>query len=285
MKYLKNNFASGLALLALIGLIFKTFIAKNLSINENIIVRSLTSYVIAYLAFRISFMETKKVGLMFIPLIFHSLIMAISVRGAFSAKIPGDMVEIITNIYKIMVMVGVFFVLELIFNKLVGSLATSILGGISFLIFLAITFSKKLELLKPYEDFFLYFSFYVMAIRVRSALRLNPFLLLLALALLVGEIYLKEKYIKIDYGFLLSIFPLSYISLKTVKNEATFSLLDYLTLSLIYIYPALFVIIKANFALDSLAISIIAILASYILGEGIFKFKNIYLSYLLLGIN
>lgn len=285
MKYLKNNFASGLALLALIGLIFKTFIAKNLSINENIIVRSLTSYVIAYLAFRISFMETKKVGLMFIPLIFHSLIMAISVRGAFSAKIPGDMVEIITNIYKIMVMVGVFFVLELIFNKLVGSLATSILGGISFLIFLAITFSKKLELLKPYEDFFLYFSFYVMAIRVRSALRLNPFLLVLALALLVGEIYLKEKYIKIDYGFLLSIFPLSYISLKTVKNEATFSLLDYLALSLIYIYPALFVIIKANFALDSLAISIIAILASYILGEGIFKFKNIYLSYLLLGIN
>lgn len=285
MKYLKNNFASGLALLALIGLIFKTFIAKNLSINENIIVRSLTSYIIAYLAFRISFMETKKVGLMFIPLIFHSLIMAISVRGAFSAKIPGDMVEIITNIYKIMVMVGVFFVLELIFNKLVGSLATSILGGISFLIFLAITFSKKLELLKPYEDFFLYFSFYVMAIRVRSALRLNPFLLVLALALLVGEIYLKEKYIKIDYGFLLSIFPLSYISLKTVKNEATFSLLDYLALSLIYIYPALFVIIKANFALDSLAISIIAILASYILGEGIFKFKNIYLSYLLLGIN
>ena len=285
MKYLKNNFASGLAFLALIGLIFKTFIAKNLSINENIIVRSLTSYVIAYLAFRISFMETKKVGLMFIPLIFHSLIMAISVRGAFSSKIPGDMVEIITNIYKIMVMVGVFFVLELIFNKLVGSLATSILGGISFLIFLAITFSKKLELLKPYEDFFLYFSFYVMAIRVRSALRLNPFLLVLALALLVGEIYLKEKYIKIDYGFLLSIFPLSYISLKTVKNEATFSLLDYLALSLIYIYPALFVIIKANFALDSLAISIIAILASYILGEGIFKFKNIYLSYLLLGIN
>lgn len=285
MKYLKNNFASGLALLALIGLIFKTFIAKNLSINENIIVRSLTSYIIAYLAFRISFMETKKVGLMFIPLIFHSLIMAISVRGAFSAKIPGDMVEIITNIYKIMVMVGVFFVLELIFNKLVGSLATSILGGISFLIFLAMTFSKKLELLKPYEDFFLYFSFYVMAIRVRSALRLNPFLLVLALALLVGEIYLKEKYIKIDYGFLLSIFPLSYISLKTVKNESTFNLLDYLALSLIYIYPALFVIIKANFALDSLAISIIAILVSYILGEGIFKFKNIYLSYLLLGIN
>lgn len=285
MKYLKNNFASGLALLALIGLIFKAYIAKNLSLNENIIARSLTSYIIAYLAFRISFMETKKVGLMFIPLIFHSLIMAISVRGAFSAKIPGDMVEIITNIYKIMVMMGVFFVLELIFNKLVGSLATSILGGISFLIFLAITFSKKLELLKPYENFFLFFSFYVMAIRVRSALRLNPFLLLLALALLVGEIYLKEKYIKIDYGFLLSIFPLSYISLKTVKNEATFGLLDYLALSLIYIYPALFVIIKANFALDSLAISIIAILASYILGEGIFKFKNIYLSYLLLGIN
>lgn len=285
MKYLKNNFAAALAILALIGLIFKAFLAKNLSINENLIQRALTSYIISYLAFKISYMETKKVGLMFVPLIIYSFLMALAVNGGFKTKIGGDILEIITNLYRLMVMVGVFFILELIFNKLVGSLATSVLGGMSFLIFLAIIFSKKLSMLEPFEDFFLYFSFYVMAIRVRSASRINPALLVLAIILVIGEIYLKEKYIKIDYGFMLSIFPLAYLSLKTVTNEQGFNFLDYLIFALIYIYPALFVIIKTNFPVENLAILIIALLSSYIISEIIFKIKNKYLSYLLLGIN
>lgn len=285
MKYVKNNFANGTCLLALIGLIFKAFIGQNLPINENLIERALTSYIIAYLGFKISYMDTKKVGLIFLPLIFHSLVMALVVRGSFSVKIPRDMIQIITTLYKLLVMVGVFFVIELIFNKILGSLATSVLGGISLLIFLILNFSKKLAILDPFEDFFLYFSFYVMAIRVRSAARLNPLLLVLSLILVAGEIYMREKYIKIDYGFLLSIFPLSYLALKTISQESAFDLIDHLIFALIYIYPALFVIIKAWLDIEILAISIIAILASYILGQGIFKIKNKYLSYLLLGIN
>lgn len=285
MKYVKNNFANGLAFLALVSLIFKAFIGQILAIDENLIERALTSYVIAYLAFKISYMETKKVGLLFIPLIFHSLVMALIIRGRFSQKIPSDMVQIITTLYKLLVMVGVFFAIELFFNKLLGSLATSILGGFSLLIFIAIAFSKKLAFLESFEDFFLYFSFYVMAIRVRSAASLNPLLLVLSLILVAGEIYIKEKYIKIDYGFLLSIFPLSYLSLKTVTSESAFDLIDHLIFALIYIYPALFVIIKASLDIEILAISIIAILATYILGQGIYKIKNKYLSYLLLGIN
>ncbi|WP_311486709.1 hypothetical protein [uncultured Anaerococcus sp.] len=285
MKYVKNNFANGLALLALICLIFKAFIGQGLSINENLIERTLTSYIIAYLAFKISYMETKKVGLIFVPLIFHSLVMALVIRGGSSQKIPSDMVQIITTLYKLLVMVGVFFAIELFFNRLLGSLATSILGGISLVIFLCLSFSKKLAFLESFEDFFLYFSFYVMAIRVRSAASLNPVLLVLSLILVAGEIYIKEKYIKIDYGFLLSIFPLSYLALKTVSRESAFDLIDHLIFALIYIYPALFVIIKASLDIEMLAISIIAILASYIIGQGIFKIKNKYLSYLLLGIN
>ncbi|MBZ2386301.1 hypothetical protein K8P03_03170 [Anaerococcus murdochii] len=285
MKYVKNNFANGLALLALICLIFKAFIGQGLSINENLIERTLTSYIIAYLAFKISYMETKKVGLIFVPLIFHSLVMALVIRGGSSQKIPSDMVQIITTLYKLLVMVGVFFAIELFFNRLLGSLATSILGGISLVIFLCLSFSKKIAFLESFEDFFLYFSFYVMAIRVRSAASLNPVLLVLSLILVAGEIYIKEKYIKIDYGFLLSIFPLSYLALKTVSRESAFDLIDHLIFALIYIYPALFVIIKASLDIEMLAISIIAILASYIIGQGIFKIKNKYLSYLLLGIN
>ncbi|WP_311491364.1 hypothetical protein [uncultured Anaerococcus sp.] len=284
MKYLKNNFATGLFLLAFIGLIFKALIAKNLQANENLITRALTSYLIAYLAFKISFMETKKVGLIFIPLIFYSLSLALIINEGISTRIPRDSLQIMTSLYKLMVMVGVFFILELIFNKLVGSLATSVLGGLSFLIFLAIIFSKKLDILRPFEDFFLYFSFYVMAIRLRSAARLNPALLVLAILLVIGEIYLRERY-KFDYGFLFTIFPLTYLILKTITYEAVFTFADYLALALTYIYPALFVIIKTSLDLESLAISIIAILASYILGQGIYKIKNKYLSYLLLGIN
>lgn len=285
MKYFRNKFANSLALLALIGLIFKAFIAKELALDENLIERAFTSYILAYLAFKISYMETRRVALIFIPLLVHSLTTALVVRSGFAPEIFGDMVDIITSLYRLMVMVGVFFILELSFNKILGSLATSVLGGISFLIFLAIVFTKKLEVLTPYKDFFLYFSFYVMAIRVRAALRLNPALLVLALALVAGEVYLREKYIKINYGFFLSIFPLAYLSLKTIPNEQDFGFLDYIIFALIYIYPALFVIIRAKFAIESLAISIIALLASYILGEAIYKIKNTYLSYLLLGIN
>lgn len=285
MKYLKNNFATGLTLLAIIGLIFETFIAHNLIINENLIVRALSSYLISYLAFKISFIETKKVALMFVPLIFHSLIVALVVRGGFSSKIPNDMVKIITNLYRLIVMVGIFFIIELILNRIFGSLVTSILGGLSFLIFLAIISSNRLSVLKNFEDFFLYFSFYVMAIRIRSALRLNPFLLFIAIVLVVGEIYLQKTYLKYNYGFLLSIYPLVYFSLKTISNEQSFCLLDYMLFALIYTYPALFVIIKTSFNIESLAISIIGILASYILGEVIYKIKNTYLSTLILGIS
>lgn len=285
MKYLKNNFANCLALLALLSLIFKAFIAQSLTINENLITRALTSYTISYLAFKISYMETKKVGLIFLPLIFYSLVTALIVRGGFGLEIPRDMAQIITNLYKILVMIGVFFVIELIFNRIFGSLATSVLGVISLFIFLILNFSKRLVILETFEDFFLYFSFYIMAIRVRSASSLNPFLLVLGLSLVAGEIYLSEKYIKINYGFLLSIYPLSYLALKTVSHESAFKLIDHLIFALIYTYPALFVIIKTGFDIENVAVSIISILASYILGESVYKIKNKYLSYLFLGIN
>lgn len=285
MKYIKNNFAPILTILALIGLVFKAYLAKYKILDENLIERTLTSFVISYLAFKISYMETKKVGLILIPLIFHSLLMALIVNGGFSTKIPADFITIITSLYRIIVILGVFFILEFILNKILGSLATSIIGGLSFLVFLAIYFTKRMSFLNAYEDFFLYFSFYVMALRVRSASRLNPLVLALAILLVAGEIYLKSAYIKIDYSFLFTIFPLAYVSLKTISNEASMGFVDFIAFALIYIYPTIFITLKTITTLESLAISIIAILASYILGEAIFKIKNQYLSYLLLGIN
>lgn len=285
MKYIKNNFAGILTILALIGLIFKGFLATNNILNENLIERTLTSFVISYLAFKISYMETKKVSLILIPLIFHSLIMALVVNGGLSSKIPADMLTIITSLYKIVVIIVVFFILEFILNRILGNLATSVIGAISLLVYLAITFTKRMSFLSAYEDFFLYFSFYVMALRVRSAAKINPLLLAFALLLVAGEIYLKSAYIKIEYGFLLTIFPLAYVNLKTISNEASMSFVDFIAFALIYIYPTIFIILKTNTTLESLAISIIAILTSYILGEAIFKIKNKYLSYLLLGIN
>lgn len=284
MKYIKNNFAGILTVLALIGLVFKAYLANKI-LDQNLIERTLTSFAIAYLAFKISYMETKKVGLILVPLIFHSLLMALVVNSGFSSKIPADMLTIITSLYKIVVITVVFFILEFILNRILGNLATSVIGAISLLVYLAITFTKKMSFLSAYEDFFLYFSFYVMALRVRSAAKINPLLLIFALLLVAGEIYLKSAYLRIEYGFLFTIFPLTYLSLKTISNEAAMGFLDFIAFALIYIYPTIFIILKTNTTLESLAISIIAILASYILGELIFKIKNKYLSYLLLGIN
>lgn len=284
MKYIKNNFAALLTIFALIGLVFKAYLAKTY-LDQNLIEKSLTSLVITYIAFKISYMETKKVGLILLPLIFHSLVMALVANGGFSSKIPTDLMTIITGLYKIVVMVIVFFILEFILNRILGNLATSIIGGISFLIFLAISFTKRLSILKAYEDFFLYFSFYVMALRVRSASKLNPLLLVLAIFLVGGEIYLKVSYFKVDYSFLFTIFPLAYVSLKTISNEASMGFVDFIVFALIFIYPTIFIILKTSTNIESLAISIIAILLSYILGEAIFKIKNKYLSYLILGIN
>lgn len=284
MKYIKNNFAGILTILALIGLVFKAYLANKI-LDQNLIERTLTSFAIAYLAFKISYMETKKVGLILVPLIFHSLLIALVVNSGFSSKIPADMLTIITSLYKIVVITVVFFILEFILNRILGNLATSVIGAISLLVYLAITFTKKMSFLNSFEDFFLYFSFYVMALRVRSAAKINPLLLIFALLLVAGEIYLKSAYIKIEYGFLFTIFPLSYLSLKTISNEDSMGFVDFIAFALIYIYPTIFIILKTNTTLESLSISIIAILASYILGEVIYKIKNKYLSYLLLGIN
>lgn len=285
MKYFKNNFASILCILSLLSLIFKAFLAKYLIIDENLIERSLTSLIIAYLAFKISFIDTKKVFIMFVPLIFYSLIMAFVVNGSNLAKVPYDIVEIITNIYRLILMVGGFFILELIINQILGSRIVPIIAGLSLLIFFAIIFIKRLDALSPFKDYFLYFSFYLMAIKVRSAASIKPILLVLALCLVAGEVYLKERFVKVDYGFILSIFPLTYLALKTISKEEAMDFSDYLIFGLIYIYPALFVIIKARMPIEDIGILIISILASYIIAEAIYKIKNKYLSYLLLGID
>lgn len=285
MKYIKNNFAGILTILALIGLIFKAFFAKYGLFNQNLIERSLTSFVIAYLAFKISYMETKKVGLILVPLVFHSLLMALVVNRGFSSKTPADLLSIITSLYRIIVILSVFFIIEFILNRLLGNLATSVIGGLSFLLYLAISFTKRFGILNGFEDFFLYFSFYVMALRVRSAARLNPLLLGLSILFVAGEIYLKNTYIKIDYDFLFTIFPLAYVNLKTISNESAMGFVDYIAFALIFIYPTVFILLKTNTSIDSLGVSIIAILSSYILGEAVFKIKNKYLSYLILGIN
>ena len=285
MKYIKNNFAGILTILALIGLIFKAFFAKYGLFNQNLIERSLTSFVIAYLAFKISYMETKKVGLILVPLVFHSLLMALVVNRGFSTKTPADLLTIITSLYRIIVILSVFFIIEFILNRLLGNLATSVIGGLSFLLYLAISFTKRFGILNGFEDFFLYFSFYVMALRVRSAARLNPLLLGLSILFVAGEVYLKNTYIKIDYDLLFTIFPLAYISLKTISNESAMGFVDYIAFALIFIYPTVFILLKTNTSIDSLGVSIIAILSTYILGEAVFKIKNKYLSYLILGIN
>ena len=123
-----------------------------------------------------------------------------------------------------------------------------------------------------------------MALRVRSARSISPLLIILGFCLVGFEIYLKKSYEFLTYDFLFSIFPLVYLSLKTVIGQNLMTLVDYELFALIYIYPALVVIIKNILMQNTFSTSIISLLATYIIGELIYKSKNNFISYPLLGI-
>lgn len=284
MKYKKINFAAILSILAIVAYIFSPFFAKNLSTNENLINNISNSIVISYIAYKISYMDNKNVGLVFLPLAIYPILLAIFVNNGFSSDIFSDLGTIYTKLYGIMILIGMFFIIELLINNITSALTASVLAFISFLIYLLLLTGDYLGFLSDYKIFFLYFAIFVMALRVRSANKINPLLIILGFLLVGFEIYLKKSYEFLTYDFLFSIFPLVYLSLKTVVGQNLMIFVDYELFALIYIYPALVVIIKNILRQNTFSTAIISLLATYIIGELIYKSKNKFISYPLLGI-
>lgn len=284
MKYKKINFAAILSILSIIAYIFSPFFAKKLFTNENLINNISNAMVISYLAYKISYMDNKNVGLVFLPLAIFPILLAIFVNNGLSPDIFSDLGTIYTKLYGIMILIGIFFIIELLINNITSALTASVIGFIFFLIYLVLLTGEYLKVLSDYKIFFLYFAIFVMALRIRSASKISPLLIILGFSLVGFEIYLKKSYEFLTYDFLFSLFPLVYLSLKTVQGQDLMTLVDYELFALIYIYPALVVVIKNLLMQNTFSTAIISLLATYIIGELIYKSKNKFISYPLLGI-
>ena len=138
MKYKKINFAAILSILAIIAYIFSPFFAKKLSTNENLINNISNAMVISYLAYKISYMDNKDVGLVFLPLAIYPIILAVFVNNGFSPDIFSDLGTIYTKLYGIILLIGIFFIIELLINNITSALTASVIGFICFLIYLVL---------------------------------------------------------------------------------------------------------------------------------------------------
>lgn len=281
MKKINLNLGALMAIGAFFCLFFGAFIEGATAIPYKLIEKTATSLIIAYLAFRMSFLETKKVGLFFLPLLTHSLIILLGL-GRLKAGGLSEIFTLVTSLYRLLLILGYLFLVEFLLNKVIGSKATSVLGLISLLVYLGLFYKKSQESFKEAYDMFLYFAFYVMAIRIRPATRVSPLLIGLSILGFILEAYFYDRLP--NYGLFISAFPLSYLSLKTVKENESPAFRDYFLTSLIYTYPSLSVFIKAYLGFDLLATMIIAILASYILADLIYRLNIKNLSYIVLGI-
>ena len=287
MSRIKNNFASLLALLFIFICIFAGAFANFLKIDQNLILKLANSYLIAYIGFMISYTDGKKVLILFLPLIFHMGLQIILLNKAMNLdgkRVIDQIIYILANFYDLIFVIGASFLLELTFNKIFGNRFTSIIGIVSFCLYFLIVSGNFLSFAYNYRDLFLYFSFYVMSIRVRSASKIRPVLLFLCLGLILLEIYVKNSYRMVDYQFLLAMFPLTYMSLKSISNDKRSDFLQFLIFSLIYLYPTFLVLVSTLFKIQSLALVIISCLASLLVANILYRLRIKFLSYLLIGI-
>ena len=285
MKKLNFNVAEVLGLILLILSFFTPVFETKL--NTNLLLRLINSYLIAYIGYMISFMDTKRVLILFIPLIFHSIIILFLMNNFiinFDKSIVENIIKILTSYYDLILLILIFFILEFLINKLIGSFLTNILAAVSFVFYFILVIFEKPESLVVLKDIFLYFAIYVMAIRIRSANKIDGKAYILAIILVLAEIYIRYKF-KIDYGFIISIIALTYLLLKSMINVTSKTRLNSMIFSYIYILPSLLIGIKSFYKTDEFAILIIGVLSCFILGDFLGKIKSKYISSILIGLS
>ncbi|WP_297790278.1 hypothetical protein [uncultured Anaerococcus sp.] len=287
MKKLKINFASFLGLVLLILSFFAPTLAPSTKLNTPLAFRLINAYLIAYLAYTISFMDTRKVVTLFIPLITFTIINLVLVNGR---QFPLDRTLVkevylnIRNFYDLISLVGIFFIIELGLNKLFGNTFTSIFGAICLVIFFYYDYSKILYSFTSLKDIFLYFAIYIMALRVRQATRISPLLYGLALILIGGEIYLIHKF-KLTYGFLLTSLGLIYLILKGIKRPNEMNFEKFMIFVYTYIFPTICLSLRAFTSAGDLISLILANLITFFVGQALYLFRIRLLNYILIGIN
>lgn len=282
----KINLASLLGLILLIISFFTPIVAPSIKLNTEIIYRIVNTYLIAYIAYMISFMDTGRVGLLFLPLVFHLLINFFLIKGFnlnLNKSILDDFYQILRRLYDLISLVGIFFLVEFIINRIFGNTFTSIVGIISLALFYYYDYSKILIGFPNFKDLFLYFAVFVMGLRIRRADKINPLLYILALGILISEIFLSYKY-KLSYGYFISFLLIIYLMLKGFGEASETSFEKFMIFVYIYIYPTIFIGLRIVLGESILVTSLLSTLISLFIGQILFKLNIRPINLLLVGI-
>lgn len=282
----KINLASLLGLILLIISFFTPIVAPSIKLNTEIIYRIVNTYLIAYIAYMISFMDTGRVGLLFLPLVFHLLINFFLIKGfnlSLNKSILEDFYQILRRLYDLISLVGIFFLVEFIINRIFGNTFTSIVSIISLALFYYYDYSKILIGFPNFKDLFLYFAVFVMGLRIRKADKINPLLYILALGILISEIFLSYKY-KLSYGYFISFLLIIYLMLKGFGEASETSFEKFMIFVYIYMYPTIFIGLRLILGENILVTSLLATLISLFIGQVLFKLNIRPINILLVGI-
>ncbi|MDU3136104.1 MAG: hypothetical protein E6704_00715 [Anaerococcus prevotii] len=282
----KINLASLLGVILLIISFFTPIAASSIKLNTEIIYRIVNTYLIAYIAYMISFMDTGRVGLLFLPLIFHLLINFFLIKGFninLNREVLDDFYQILRRLYDLISLVGIFFLVEFLINRIFGSTFTSIIALISLLLFYYYDYSKILIDFPNFKDLFLYFAVFVMGLRIRRAGRISPLLYILALGILALEIFLSYRF-KLNYGYFLSFVLIIYLMLKGFGEASEDSFEKFMIFVYIYMYPTIFVGLRIVLGENILVTSLLSTLMSLFIGQVLFRFNIRPINLLLVGI-
>ena len=287
MKSFRINLMDLLALILLVFSFFLPFLGENFAINREVLLMLINCYLVGYLAYIISFIDTKKVLLMAIPLIIYSGFLIFFMRDfkfIFEKQRLEDLVYVLTNLYDVIFVVFCFFIIEIILSRIIGARATLGFGVASLILYLVMQNSTILPFDFYYKDLLVYFFFYIMATRIRPTVSFNNFLLVLALLFLAGEIYL---YIYLNYypGFYFSIIILTYLILKQSPDVQYMGPERYLFFAYLYPYKLIYILLRSVINASPLVITIIAVLVTFILGQLLYKLKVKFLDYTFIGIH
>lgn len=224
---------------------------------------------------------------MALPLLIYSVFLIFFMENfnfSFQREYLDDLTYIITNLFDLIFVVFVFFIIELILNRLLGAKLTSGLVIFGLIVYLVMQNTGILPFDFYYKDTLAYFAFFVMGARIRPANSINKGLYILAILLVAGEIYINY-YFNYYPGINFSLFIISYLILKGSSSVDTMTRDRYLVFTYIYPYKLIYVILSSIINASSLVVTLVAVLITFIIGELLYKLRIKFLDYLLVGVH
>ena len=242
------------------------------------------TYIFAYFAVIFSNQKDKRVLNFFIPLITLSLIIILLNKvDIYNINIiKKNLINIISQNYKLIVYIFALYLVERISTKIFGSYFTMGVGIISLAIFLVIFNTKYLDTIEKYKDYFFYIFVYFSFARIYPAKKINKYLYIIIILLFFVEILVIDKY-KFFIGFHISLLLIIYLILKSNVYEINFE--KYFLSGLIYLFPLVKILLNNFLKLNTPMLHIATGLIVFFLSLIFYQLKIGFFDYLFLGIH